>query len=295
MIRSMTGFGVGERDVPGARVRVEVRSVNHKSVHLQIRTGSGLDAFEPLLRSAVRAAVSRGQVTAHLSLDLLGTDGDEGVGIELDLGRAREYASLLGQLKAELGLSGEIELSSLLRFGDVFRSRDPLPSLTEATVTEAVADALEGLGAMRSAEGTALETDLRERLALIDDAVAVVEGLAPARLIRERDRLRQAIQDLMERGEVDEDRLAREIAYLAERWDVNEEIVRLRAHTAAFRGTLDAACGEPVGRRLGFIAQEMHREANTIGSKANDAEIQGAVVSAKEEIDRIKEQVENVE
>lgn len=295
MIRSMTGFGVAERDVPGARVRVEVRSVNHRSVHLQVRTGPGLDSYEPLLREAVRAAVGRGQVTIQLSLDLLAADGGEGVTTELDLPRARHYVSLLRELRSELGLEGEVELSSVLRFGDIFRTRDPLPALDSDTVADVVRIALDQLDEMRQAEGARLEIDLRERVSEIEAAISTIEALAPARLIRERDRLRQAVSDLMDRGEVDEDRLAREIAYLAERWDVNEEIVRLKAHTAAFLDTLDAATGDRIGKRLGFLAQEMHREGNTIGSKANDAEMQRSVVTVKEEIDRLKEQLENVE
>ena len=125
--------------------------------------------------------------------------------------------------------------------------------------------------------------------------LAVVEERAPERLVRERDRLREAVRELAAQVDVDEDRLAREVAYLAERWDINEEVVRFRSHLVAFREALDGEGAEAVGKRLGFLVQEMHREANTIGSKANDAVIAQASVALKEEIERLREQVENVE
>ena len=129
----------------------------------------------------------------------------------------------------------------------------------------------------------------------MSDALDKIEERAPQRLISERDRLREAVKELAEQTEVDEDRLAREIAYLAEKWDINEELVRFRSHIELFREALTGDASEPVGKRLGFLIQEMHREANTIGSKANDAEISQASVALKQEVERVREQVENVE
>jgi uncharacterized protein (TIGR00255 family) len=148
---------------------------------------------------------------------------------------------------------------------------------------------------MREEEGRRLHDDLEGRIQAIEAALAAVEQRAPERLVAERDRLRRAVQELATGVAVDADRLAQEVAYLAERWDVNEELVRFRSHNELFRQLLEADSAEPVGKRLSFLVQEMHREANTIGSKANDAAIAHRVVAIKDEVERLREQVENVE
>ncbi len=159
--------------------------------------------------------------------------------------------------------------------------------LTEAAATEVVL--------LREAEGARLQRDLEERLQVIEESLVRVEEHAPERLVAERDRLRAAVAELVETHSLDEDRLAREIAYLAEKWDLNEEVVRFRSHLELFSETLQADASEPVGKRLGFLIQEMNREANTIGSKANDAKIAQTAVALKEDVERLREQVENVE
>jgi uncharacterized protein (TIGR00255 family) len=148
---------------------------------------------------------------------------------------------------------------------------------------------------MREDEGRRLHDDLEGRLRAIDAALSAVAERAPERLVAERERLRNAIAELSGGVAVDPDRLAQEVAYLAERWDINEELVRFRSHNELFRELLDATAAEAVGKRLSFLVQEMNREANTIGSKANDAAISHRVVAIKEEIERLREQVENVE
>jgi uncharacterized protein (TIGR00255 family) len=159
--------------------------------------------------------------------------------------------------------------------------------VTEAAARVAVA--------MREVEGQRLEEDLEQRLTGIESALVTIATLAPERLVAERDRMRRVVKDLAEDVSIDEDRLAREVAFLAERWDISEELVRLRAHIDVFRDTLAGDASEPVGKRLGFLIQEMHREGNTIGSKANDAAIEHQVIAIKDEIERLREQVENVE
>ena len=158
-----------------------------------------------------------------------------------------------------------------------------------------IEDAARAVAAMREDEGRRLQADLEGRLAAIDAALDAVAELAPQRLAAERDRLRAAIAELSQGVGVSEERLAQEVAYLAERWDVNEELVRFRSHNELFIALLDASPDEPVGKRLSFLVQEMHREANTIGSKANDASIAHLVVAIKDELERLREQVENVE
>jgi uncharacterized protein (TIGR00255 family) len=161
-----------------------------------------------------------------------------------------------------------------------------------AGLAEAAASAARSL---REAEGERLAADIGARLAAIDGELGRVAARAPQRLIEHRDRMREQVRELAGQVEVDEDRLAREIAYFAERWDVNEEVVRFKSHVELFREAIAADGAEPVGKRLGFLAQEMQREANTIASKANDAQMARSAVSLKEEIERIREQVENVE
>jgi uncharacterized protein (TIGR00255 family) len=191
-----------------------------------------------------------------------------------------------------------MNLSHVSRFGEIFRApeRGNASDQVDAEVIRRLSEAAAaGVVALREAEGTRLQSDLEERLGAIEETLARVEARAPERLISERNRLKAAVAELTEAHSVDEDRLAREIAYLAEKWDINEELVRFRSHGELFHETLQADASEPVGKRLGFLIQEMNREANTIGSKANDAEIAQAAVALKEEVERLREQVENVE
>lgn len=296
MIRSMTGFGEAERDTPFGRMRAEIRTVNHRYFSANLRLASLFERFEPQIREWLRGHFPRGHV--NVSLRLEGATGPAGtVPLVLDVDRARAYQSLLQDLKNHLGLPGEVDVALLSRFGDLFRPADAVdsepfdPEQVRAVIDAAARAAL----SMRDQEGLKLEVDLQDRLVAIEAAMLTIYERAPARLIAERDRLRQAIKDLAGDFAVDEERLTREIAFLAERWDISEETVRLRSHIDLFRKTLAGAADEPVGKRLGFLTQEMHRETNTIGSKANDAEIEHRVIAIKEELERLREQIENVE
>jgi uncharacterized protein (TIGR00255 family) len=181
--------------------------------------------------------------------------------------------------------------SELLRGPESDRTLDVAPDAVAGLAEEAASAAR----SLREAEGERLAADIGARLAAIDGELGRVAARAPQRLIEHRDRMREQVRELAGQVEVDEDRLAREIAYFAERWDVNEEVVRFKSHVELFREAIAADGAEPVGKRLGFLAQEMQREANTIASKANDAQMARSAVSLKEEIERIREQVENVE
>ena len=298
MIRSMTGFGDAERDLPSGRVRVEIRSVNHRFFNGTVRLPQGLDRHESLVLQRIKRAVSRGSVTFSLTVDRSSAAAQDAPLPGLDLERARAYAEALRTLASELGLSGEPDVATFARFSDVFRAGEARPrwaDLVPEVIEELTDEALAGLVAARDKEGARLRDDFLQRLERIGALVEAVDALAPERLVRERDRLRDAIAELTESTTVDEDRLAREIAYLADKWDVSEEVVRLRSHSTAFREALDQPTSQPVGKRLGFVLQEMNREANTIGSKANDAEIARHAVGLKEEIERMREQIENVE
>jgi uncharacterized protein (TIGR00255 family) len=293
----MTGFGESERELPSGRLRVEIRTVNHRFLNLQLRTPPGFERHEAALERTLREHFVRGHVKVLVILEGGGL-GPE-VALPIDLARARAYVAALRTLQAELGVGGSIDVGTLARFRDVFQpaesGRAPV-EFPEDTLLEVAGEAARRVVKMRESEGARLASDLRSRLDAMEGELGGIELRAPDRLIGERDRMREALRDLLD-GEtpVDEDRLAREIAYLAERWDIHEEVVRFRSHLEMFRDALRKGDPAGVGKRFGFIAQEMLREVNTMGSKANDAEIAERVVALKEELERLREQLENVE
>lgn len=297
MIRSMTGYGEAERALPEGRLRVTVKTVNHRFFNAHLRTPPGFDRFESEIQGWLRRFFYRGHVNYTLTLERERGAAGEGLP-KLDLDRARHYRDLLRRLQEELALPGDLEVSALLRFNDLFQLPDPSEGEAEvdtSVLEEATAEAARAAVEMREGEGHRLQADLIGRIERMEEVLSTIEKRAPERLLTERDRLRDAVRDLAEQTEVDEDRLAREVAYLADRWDINEEVVRFRAHLDAFRETLLSDSVEPVGKRLSFLVQEMHREANTIGSKSNDPEMSHSSVAIREEIERLREQLENVE
>lgn len=295
MIRSMTGFGEAERQTEAGTLRVEIRTVNHRHLSLNFRTPTSLAKWEPLMRDWLRAHLARGH--ANVAIRLEPATAAAAVGLKLDDDRVAAYLALFAELRTRFGVAGEPTLAELLRFNDVIVRDDEggRVEIPQEDVQAVMEDAARAVAAMREDEGRRLQADLEGRLAAIDTALAAIEELAPQRLAGERDRLRAAIAELSQGVGVSEERLAQEVAYLAERWDVNEELVRFRSHNELFRELMAANPEEPVGKRLAFLVQEMHREANTIGSKANHAGIAHRVVAIKEEVERLREQVENVE
>tara|TARA_B100000700_G_C15001319_1_gene836416 strand:+ start:238 stop:1113 length:876 start_codon:yes stop_codon:yes gene_type:complete len=291
----MTGFGEAELEIEAGRLRLEVKTVNHRFLNANIKTPNGFDRFEKAMTDALKLWVSRGHVSAYLTLDRSSVTGH--VEPSIDLEKAKGYQTALETLKRELDVPGDPDLEMLTRFSDIFRApeRNQAISVEEDDLLRLVRKAGSGLRAMREAEGLRLASDLDDRLRAIESRLDEVEKRAPERLTEQRTKLRRAVQELSAQVEVDEDRLAREIAYLAEKWDINEEIVRFRSHIDLFRTALNGDASEPVGKRLGFLVQEMLREANTVASKANDSKLAQASVAIKEEIERIREQVENVE
>lgn len=290
MIRSMTGFGVAEGTVGAARVAVELRSVNHRFFNATIRLPSELSRWETEVREALRKRVNRGHIslTARVERGIAGAPA-------IDEARFGAYVELLRRLQSRYQLDGPIDVTAVLRMPDVMSS---ISEGEDGDVGEliAIVDAsAQALSAAREDEGGRLATYLLERLAIVEAALARIAVRAPARLVEQRDRLRAAVQELAQGVAVDEQRLAVEIAVLADRMDVQEELSRFKSHNTAFRETLSRKDGEPVGKRLGFLLQEMLREANTTGSKSNDAAMLADVVTIKEELERIREQVENLE
>ncbi|MBI4545005.1 MAG: YicC family protein [Gemmatimonadetes bacterium] len=297
MIRSMTGYGAADRETAAGRLQVELKTVNHRYFSANLRLPAPLERSEPEIRERLRASLPRGHVSCSLRLTTPDSAGESAPPLRLDEARARQYLQVLRALKERLALPGEIDLTLLARFGDLIlpAGEEEAPQIAQEELHQALDAALHQVLAMRVEEGRRLHQDLEQRLQAVERALDRIGECAPARLLAERDRLRRALTELAGDPAVDEDRLAREVALLAERWDISEEVVRLRSHIALFRELLEADGAEPVGKRLGFLSQEMHRETNTIGSKANDAAIEHQVVAIKNEIERLREQVENVE
>jgi uncharacterized protein (TIGR00255 family) len=290
MIRSMTGFGAGHGASGGEEVDVEVRSVNHKFCEVKVRAPRELAALELDAAKTVKDRLARGGVDVSLRRPLPGA----AVAPRVDLALAESYARAFAEVAGRLGLPGPA-LSDVIGAEGVVRLEERAVDVESAreALRGALAAALDALVAMRAREGEALGRDLAGRLARVEALVARVAELVPAALVAHEARLRERVEELARGVAVDPARLAQEIAILADRTDVTEEITRLRSHVAQVRALLASA--EPAGRKLDFLVQEMHREVNTIGSKSQSAEIAAAVVEMKAEVERMREQVQNVE
>ena len=291
MPNSMTGFGAAEGSVAGGRLRVEIRTVNHRYFNLAPKLPGDLSGLEGDLRERLRREFDRG----HVAVQARWTEYPERAGgFAVDLDRARLVAARLRELQSALGLAGDVTLELVARQPDVVSTAsEAAVEVPWAEVEPIVAQAAADCRAMRAREGEALAAELRHRLELLELSAGIVAHRAPERLIRERDRLRSAVAELLEGRQVDDARVAQEIAFQADRLDITEELVRFRAHLAAVREALAAA--RPAGKQLGFLAQELGREVNTMGSKANDAEITQQVIAMKGELEKFREQLENLE
>jgi uncharacterized protein (TIGR00255 family) len=291
MIRSMTGFGAADGVIGGTRVSVELRTVNHRFFTPTIKLPAEYARWEPDVREALRRRVARG----HVTLSARAERAPSALVLAIDEQRFALYSARLRELRDRYGLTGDVDVATVLRMPDVLVSGAEDETGSAPELVAIVEQALVALDGARAEEGRRLGIYLAERLAVIEAALARIAVRAPERLVAQRDRLRQNVRQLAEGVAVDEQRVAQEIAILADRLDVQEELSRFASHIAAFRSALVDGGGEPVGKRLGFLLQEMLREANTTGSKANDATILQDVVMTKEELERIREQVENLE
>lgn len=296
MIRSMTGFGRASFQVGELAFDVEVRSVNHRYLDARVRLPRLLAGLEADVRGRIQQRFARGKVDLTVS-----TPGGAAPPsrLEIDLEVARQYLRAAAELGGERDVESEIEVGTLLALPGVASFAEPEVSAEDlhGGLSRAVDAALEALDAMRASEGAALDRDLLGRLSRVAELADSLEQRASAVQDSVRERLqRRAAQLALETGPVDEARLRQEIVLAADRMDVTEEIVRLRSHVEQFRKIVGGGdTGNPVGRRLDFLLQEFGREANTIGSKGSDAPIAHEVVELKTEIERLREQVQNVE
>ncbi len=294
MIASMTGFGRAEATIGDRTATVEVRSVNSRFCEVSTRCPSVLTSRESLMQRLVKQVVPRGRINVEVQLEIH-------VGKELPVSvnpeAAAEARRLLQDVCAAAHLPAtSITLQDVLRFSEVLTKSSSDTSQDETAwdaTRQALEGALEALKAMRQQEGEALHAEISARIAGLSKRLSRIERLAPERVTSSHERLRQRLAEFLADERVDQGRLEAEMALLADKLDVREECVRLHSHVHLFNETL--ALSEPVGRKLNFLTQEMNREVNTIGSKSNDADMAHLVVGMKEELEKIREQVENVE
>ena len=292
MIASMTGYGRGEATSGGITVAVELRTVNSRFLEVTSRIPRSLNLRENEIKELIRRRISRGKVNvlANVEREVNGT-----VPITINATAARGYYKLLNELRKVVKLKEPVKLAHLLQFSDILEQREVENSDDKEweVLQKALQAALDGLERMRQDEGGELGRDFRARIALLDEKLTKIEDLSKAQIPAQRNRLRERITQLLEKEPVDEGRLEMELALLADRLDVTEECVRFRSHNKFFLDAL--ASPESAGRKLNFLIQEMNREANTIGSKSNATEIAHIVVGMKEELERIREQLQNIE
>src|SRR6266545_4188330 len=288
----MTGFGSAEGTVLGGRLSIEIRSVNHRYYNPQLKLPFELGGVEGPLRERLRQLLERGHVT--VSARWIEAPQREGGAVAVDLARARQLVAAAKELKKRLKLKGDVDLAFVARQPEVLTPHQDGIAAAQWSEVEPIAErAVRELLAMRAREGAALATELKGRLGALESGAGAIEQRAPERLTAELARLKKAVAELAAGVQVDEQRLAVEVALMADRVDITEELVRLRTHLAACREAL--ASDGAVGKQLGFLAQELLREVNTIGSKANDAAITQAVIGMKGELEKYREQLENLE
>ncbi len=290
MIASMTGFGRGEAEGGESRTTVEIRSVNGRFSEISVRLPRQLVDLEQKIKERVGKSISRGKISVSVSWE-----SKKESPVRLNVHVLRAYREVLSKVKDELGVEGRVDLSVLLGMPDVFKhEEEKLDRESAWSLMEKACDmALSEHSQMRKREGEELSVDFRKRIDIMENLIERIEELASLKVEVTRERLKEKIQRLLEDTQIDEMRLYMEVAVLAEKSDVTEECVRFQSHNSQFIAALDN--GGPVGRRLNFLLQEIGREVNTIGAKANDADISHLVVDIKEEVERLREQVQNVE
>ena len=292
MIKSMTGYGRGQATVDGTDILVEIKSVNNRYYDFSARLPRMYGYLEEKLKTFMNGSISRGKIEVSVSIYNSGSKSEE-ISINLDV--ANGYINALREANESLGLTDDITLSHVSRFPEVFivkkiiEDEESVWNNIKPVAEEAVAKFV----AMRETEGEKMKEDLSSRLDFILSKVEEVEKISPTTTENYRNRLYQKLKDILSDNNIDEQRILTEAAIFSEKVAVDEETVRLRSHISQFRELLET--NEPVGRKLDFLVQEMNRESNTIGSKAQDIAITKIVVDVKSEIEKIREQIQNIE
>lgn len=289
-MNSMTGYGKGVAESAGRKVGVEIKSVNHRFLDMNIKLPRTLGFAEDIIRSEVKGAITRGHLDIYVNYER-----ESGGKISMDEQLARDYCTMAAKAAMKFSITNDLSVSALFRMPEVVvvKEEDEDEKAVGKLVEQAVREALSGLSVMRAKEGEMLMRDFSEKLANISAFVDEVEKLAPVTVEEHKNRMRERITEMLGDVAFDEARLMNEAAFFADKVAVDEEIARLRSHIAHF-GDICRAEGA-LGKKLDFIVQEMNRETNTIGSKCSDSKIAQCVISAKCEIEKVREQVQNVE
>ena len=289
-MNSMTGYGKGVAESAGRKVGVEIKSVNHRFLDMNIKLPRTLGFAEDIIRSEVKGAIARGHLDIYVNYER-----ESGGKISMDEQLARDYCTMAAKAAMKFSITNDLSVSALFRMPEVVvvKEEDEDEEAVGKLVEQAVREALNGLSVMRAKEGEMLMRDFSEKLANISAFVDEVEKLAPVTVEEHKNRMRERITEMLGDVAFDEARLMNEAAFFADKVAVDEEIARLRSHIAHFKDI--CAAGGALGKKLDFIVQEMNRETNTIGSKCSDSKIAQCVISAKCEIEKVREQVQNVE
>ncbi len=289
---SMTGYGSAKGSVEGQEITVELKSVNNRYLDCSVRLPRNFLFAEDTVKQAVSAGVSRGKVDVFVSAQ---ASQDSGTVVSVNEELARGYRDAVARIAETLGLESGLNAFSLARFPDVLtvERRELDKDKAAAALSEITAKAVEEFNAMREREGERLRRDMLGKLETIEELVSVVEERSPQTVKEYRERLEARLRDILADRSLDEQRVITEAAIFADRTAVDEETVRLRSHIAQFRTMLEE--GSPIGRKMDFLVQEFNRESNTIGSKCSDASLAKVVVDLKSEIEKIREQLQNVE
>ena len=292
MLTSMTGYGRAEITFEKGTFIVEIRSVNHRYADFSIRLPRTLAGFQDRIKELIKSRISRGYITYQLSWEQSGKSIET---LSLDAEIIDRYQNLFQQMNRQFGIQGKPTVDTFSRLGDIFTRESPVEDEDKlwSVAGQATNQALECLLEMRQGEGRALAADILKRLEVISGRMEQAALRGPDRLKKLEERLHEKVSAALGEGAVDENRLIAEVTVYADKWDFSEEEVRFRSHLDAFRSEFEK--GGVVGRKLHFLLQELNREVNTVASKANDAEIAQHMVACKEEIEKIREQVENIE
>ena len=292
MIKSMTGFGRGSFVNAEKQINIEIKTVNHRFLDLSVKLPRQLMWCEDSIRKQVQGVLSRGKVDVFVTYTELQKPGSA---VHIDKGLAAAYIDALTTASKEYGLTNDIDTSTLLRMPDVLTvtGAEMDEEQVWSQLSTALTEALDNLVKMREKEGETLKNNLLGMVSNIEEAMVAVTSRAPLIPQEYKDKLENRLSTLLKGDAVDPQRLAQEVAYFADKCCIDEEITRMGSHIAQFRDIL--ASDEPVGRKLDFLVQEMNREANTMGSKANDIELTRNVLTIKGEIEKIREQIQNLE
>lgn len=292
MIKSMTGFGGGDAETADFKVHIEVKAVNQRFLETNYHMPYSMNMFENQLTKKIKEYASRGKLDINIRFQDL---RDKAVTVKVDKGLVAAYGQALQEISSQLELSAPVTAAQIASYPDVLKLNEENADLEAAqpVLMQAMEQALESFVAMREAEGQNIQRDLLARIATLENFVGELEKLAPEIVAAYRQRLENLLREYLAKEDIEESRIIQEVALFTDKVNYTEETVRLRSHFDQFRQIITA--GEPVGRKLDFLIQEMNREINTVASKANSAGAAQFVVDVKSEIEKIREQIQNIE